>query len=170
MTNKGKSCTVTTLSHLWICWDNETSYSCFRLKAFPTDSRDMIREGLRASAGKVKLIRDTLTKWFDLLMKQPPPGNMPTGVRNHVWKLRSFPYGIMGFADSVVISVPLEDDAVMRANRLFIVLSSIARMMLISLGNGIPLRAGLDVGLGLRGMFPNEVYGACIREFLQVRE
>ena len=32
-------------------------------------------------------------------------------------------------------------------------------MMLISLGNGIPLRAGLDVGLGLRGMFPNEVYG-----------
>ena len=82
-----------------------------------TDSRDMIREGLRASAGKVKLIRDTLTKWFDLLMKQPPPGNMPTGVRNHVWKLRSFPYGIMGFADSVVISVPLEDDAVMTANR-----------------------------------------------------
>ena len=75
--------------------------------------------------------------------------------------LRSFPLDIVGFSDSIVISAPVSGniDPEMAALRLRVFLFNIAAMMLTCLANTIPLRAGIDVGDGLRGMFPREVYG-----------
>jgi hypothetical protein len=42
---------------------------------------------------------------------------------------------------------------------IFTALFGVAGISLVALSHGIPLRAGLDIGLGLTNMFPNELYG-----------
>ena len=116
----------------------------------PYDAPDEVQAALKDGAGRVKLARDHFTKWFTALEAQPPTRD-----------IHPLAHDIIGFSDSIAISAPVSGaiDAEMAASRLHVFLFSIAAMMLTCLANTTPLRAGIDVGDGLRGMFPREVYG-----------
>ena len=102
-------------------------------------------------------------------MAQPPSRNVPAALHKRILELRSFPYDMIGFSDTVVVSVSFAGaDATMAGYRLFVFLCSISTMMLNCLALGIPLRAGIDVGLGVRGLFPQEVYGPVLSEAYQL--
>lgn len=129
----------------------------------PKDATTTVVPALRETAGNVEVIRRTFRRSFKSLMNHPVSSNVPPQFRDRILKLRRFPYNLMGFADSVVISVPLDfrepTSAMMAATGLFATLKCVAIVMLTSMGNGVPLRAGIDVGLGVRGLFSREVYG-----------
>lgn len=70
-----------------------------------------------------------------------------------------------GFSDSFVVAFPLQVDGVNErrsraraAYDLWSALLGLAVLSLESFAQGIPWRAGLDVGIGME-IFPNEVYG-----------
>ena len=127
----------------------------------PYDSESAVQMALKDSAGHVKFARDSFRDWFQQLLSQPPSPNLLPRQPARSPSLRSFPYDIVGFSDSIVISAPVSGNIDPRAAayRLLVFLFSVAAMMLKCLLNAIPLRAGIDVDDGLRGMFPREVYG-----------
>ena len=126
----------------------------------PYDSERAVQMALKDSAGHVKFARDSFRDWFQTLLRQPQSPNLLPRQLARSPSLR-FPYDIVGFSDSIVISAPVSGiiDRREAAYRLLVFLFSVAAMMLKCLSHSIPLRAGIDVGDGLRGMFPREVYG-----------
>ena len=134
-----------------------------RLESLPApyETPCEVRAALRDGAGRIKLARDHFTQWFTALKAHPPTRDTSPLAYQRALALRSFPLDIVGFSDSIVISAPVSGniDPEIAALRLRVFLFSIAAMMLTCLANTIPLRAGIDVGDGLRGMFPREVYG-----------
>jgi hypothetical protein len=71
----------------------------------------------------------------------------------------------VGFSDCFVLSVRLEGigqqspaERARAANGIWMAILGIAGISLLALADGIPLRGGVDIGLGL-DIFPNEIYG-----------
>lgn len=119
----------------------------------------------------VRNVRNSFAEFFkisrtvdpDVLERHPPER------REEFARIRSLKAFQTGFSDSFVIGIPLtprdeesESVALARAvNDIHNALFGLACLSLNSLQQGIPLRAGIDVGLGME-MFPNEVYGPAL--------
>ena len=100
----------------------------------PKDATTTVVPALRETARNVEVIRRTFRRSFKSLMNHPVSSNVPPQFRDRILKLRRFPYNLMGFADSVVISVPLDfrepTSAMMAATGLFATLKCVAIVML----------------------------------------
>ena len=129
----------------------------------PTTSRDDTRwQTLQEGAHQVQVVRSAFATSFEAA-QAAPSHEVPEVHREFALRLRRFKYSQMGFSDTVVISVPIHqetDSFAVAATGLYATLYSMAAVMLIALGRGIPLRAGIDAGTGMIGMLDNdEVYG-----------
>ena len=117
---------------------------------------------LDEGADQVQLLRQAFIQAFEEA-QAPASRDVPEAYRERPHNFRRFKYSLRVFSDSVVISVPIHQDPLsslaVAATGLFATLYSVAAVMLIGLGQGIPARAGIDVGPGLTGAFDDEVYG-----------
>ena len=127
-----------------------------------TNKRDPRWRVLDEGADQVQLLRLAFIQAFEEA-QAPPSGDVPEVYRKPLHKLRQFKYSLRVFSDCVAISVPIHQEPpsslVVAAMGLFATLYSVAAVMLIGLGHGIPARAGIDVGPGLAGALDDEVYG-----------
>ncbi len=118
---------------------------------------------LRDTAGRVKIIREWFTSFFEGLSRsRRPVDDLPQHVREVYLRFRSMRFGVLTFSDTVVVSVPMFKDEelgfVKSAETLWAALMAVANVMLTAMAAGIPLRAGIEIGNGL-DVSDNEVYG-----------
>ena len=127
-----------------------------------TNRRDPRWRVLDEGADQVQLLRLAFIQAFEGA-QGPPSDDVPEVYRKRLHNLRQFKYSLRVFSDCVVISVPIHQEPpsslAVAAMGLFATLYSVAAVMLIGLGHGIPARAGIDVGPGLTGALDDEVYG-----------
>lgn len=126
---------------------------------------------MRDAASLVRNVRNSFAEYFRLrpdpypasLAHLPPEGREEFAQTQHLKVFQT------GFSDSFVIGIPLtphrrEDEPAVLArvvNDLHNALLALAYLSLEALRQGIPLRGGVDIGLGVE-MFPNEVYGPAL--------
>ena len=127
-----------------------------------TDRNDPRWRVLDEGADQVQLLRNAFVQAFEEAQR-PPSSDVPEVYRRRLHNLRRFTYSLRVFSDCVAISVPIHQEPpsslAVAAMGLFATLYSVAAVMLIGLGHGIPTRAGIDVGPGLTGALDEEVYG-----------
>ena len=127
-----------------------------------TPSTDPRWRVLDEGADQVQLLRQAFVRAFEEA-QAPPSRDVPEAVCERLHNFRRFKYSLRVFSDCVTVSVPIHQDPpsslAVAATGLFATLYSVAAVMLIGLGHGIPARAGIDVGPGLTGAFGDEVYG-----------
>ena len=118
----------------------------------------------------VSNVRNSFAAFFKMTTVDPAVlETQPPKRREEFARIRSLKVFQTGFSDSFVIGIPLtprdgdsESVALARAvNDIHNALFGLAFLSLNSLQQEIPLRAGIDVGLGME-MFPNEVYGPAL--------
>lgn len=118
----------------------------------------------------VRNVRNSFAEFFEMRTVDPDIlARHPPERREEFARIRSLKAFQTGFSDSFVIGIPLtprdgesESVALARAvNDIHNALFGLACLSLYSLQQGIPLRAGIDVGLGME-IFPNEVYGPAL--------
>jgi hypothetical protein len=141
-----------------------------RIRQLPTNEEEKATasDAVRNSAGRVLEIRKyfgdvilPLTTVKSEVVERLPPANRDAFVR-----LRSLTINQVGFSDSFVVSVPLNgdgkpEDITQSSVAVHGVLAGAAIVSLVALSRRIPLRGGIEVGIGV-DMFPNEVYGAVL--------
>ena len=118
----------------------------------------------------VRNVRNSFAEYFKMRTADPAVlEKLPPERREEFARIRSLKVFQVGLSDSFVIGIPLtpregesEPVALARAvNDIANALLGLACLSLAALQQGIPLRAGIDVGLGME-MFPNEVYGPAL--------
>lgn len=112
----------------------------------------------------VKNVRNSFSDFFEGSKHLAPEilEKMHPLAREEFAEIRAFRVFQLGFSDSFVIGIPLAgDDSLGRAraaNEVWSALFGLATLSLRALADGIPLRGGIDIGLGMQ-IFPGEVYG-----------
>lgn len=121
-------------------------------------------EAIRNSAGRVNAVRKSFENFLNQLTIPTPAilQSIPQEQQPEFLRLRRTEIQRRWFSDTLVLSVCLLEEPgrapVNAANGVWATLFGLAGMSLIAMTGGIPLRGGVDVGLGLN-LFHNEVYG-----------
>jgi hypothetical protein len=122
---------------------------------------------MKEAGESVRNIRNSFAEYFSMRTVDPHVlERHPPERREEFARIRSLKVFQIGFSDSFVIGIPLtpregESEPVALAcavNDIANALLGLACLSLAALQQGIPLRAGIDVSLGME-LFPNEVYG-----------
>ena len=115
-------------------------------------------------------VRDSFSTYFSTMSSlQPSVEHIRPDKREEFTRINARMVLSIGFSDSFVVSLPLQavttvpepEGFARSATSLWHALLGLACMSLSALQQGIPLRGGIDVGLGTE-MFPNEVYGPAL--------
>lgn len=128
------------------------------------EEKTAVIEVLRKSIGRVNAVRKSFENFLNGLVTPTPAilNSIPEQLRQEFLRLRHTEIQRRWFSDTLVLSVCLREDSgvapVSAANGVWGTLFGLAGMSLIAMTGGIPLRGGVDVGLGL-DLFDNEVYG-----------
>jgi hypothetical protein len=128
----------------------------FRGLALPTNASEetQVQEVLRQTAGFVLGLRDLFQTQFTLFEQGANASRFTTGQLSPKF---------VGFSDSFIVSVPLQNDAgdLVPIVTVFSALSAAATMMLTSLASKHALRGGVDVGLAAE-LPTGEIYGTAL--------
>ncbi|MBI1956491.1 MAG: hypothetical protein HYS38_08870 [Acidobacteria bacterium] len=137
-----------------------------QLTSLPTDEegKRKVAAVLKATVGRVVNLRVGFENYFEGMAKEtdfaqnlaPPQREL---LRAHTQsKLKS-----VGFSDSFLVFVPLAttDEHCTQMNGVHRALTAACSIMSIALSVGMPLRGGIDVGLGME-LPEGEVYGPCL--------
>lgn len=123
---------------------------------------------IKNSAIKVRAVRSAFGGLIKSAAETTQEGLNAVVPEHHAafLSLRSIRVTHRGFSDSIVITVPLfageEPEGTARGvTGVWTVLFGIAGISLVALSLGVPMRAGIEVGLGL-DVFEDEVYGPVI--------
>jgi hypothetical protein len=140
-----------------------------RLKSLPQTEADKAATIaiMKDTAGVVRNVRQSFQEYFETSKTMSPEAlkNVPPERKEEFKQIRALKVFHTGFSDSFVIAVPLQVEGgrdpvgLARAvNDLWNALIGLTGLSLIALSQGIALRGGVDIGLGIQ-IFPNEVYG-----------
>jgi hypothetical protein len=128
---------------------------------------------LRATAEAASVVRNVRNSFAEFFKERPiEPGVLeqhPVERREEFASIIRRKAVQIGFSDSFTISIPLtpvpkETPFVALARGAYdmsMALLGLGTLSLAALQQGIPLRAGIDIGLGTE-MFPNEIYGPAL--------
>ena len=126
--------------------------------------------GMTETGTIVRNVRNSFSRYFTMRgVSQERLERVPPELRDEYRSISSLKAFQVGFSDSFVLSVPLQavvEDPDPRGfarsvNDLWNALFGLSCLSLAVLRQGIPVRAGADVGLGVE-MFPNEVFGPAL--------
>lgn len=145
------------------------STELLKLTALPqtAEERQAMIETLKRTGGTVKAVRDGFDNFIHTLAKpsavlsSAPPHPVLSYLRSRPPRIRH-----RGVSDSFIITVPLLDggsvaEKMCVARDVRLALLGVAGISLAALGAGVPLRGGIDVGIGC-DLFPGEVYGPAL--------
>ena len=127
-------------------------------------------ETMAATGGVVRNVRKSVAEWFSPAkpISEQAVTNIPSERREQFRAIMNRAARQTGFSDSFVVAFPLRADGVEEdlswaraAYDTWNALLGLSVMSLGSLAQGIPWRAGIDVGIGME-IFPNEVYGPAL--------
>ena len=120
----------------------------------------------KISVGNVLHLRESFESYFNFLNSHVPDTSlvMPE-LREEFIATQKTEIIFNGFSDSVIIAVPLmnSDENCTAINGVYDALVATCGIGLLYLSAGIPFRAGLDVGVGIR-INEKEVYGAALEQ------
>jgi hypothetical protein len=128
------------------------------------EERNVMVTALRNSAGRVNAVRRSFSNFLAGVSTPTPVilDSIPEEHRPDFLRLRRTEIRQRWFSDTLVLSVCLLEEPgaapVKAANGVWATLFGLAGISLIAMTGGIPLRGGVDVGLGL-DIFEDEVYG-----------
>lgn len=126
-----------------------------------TPEPDSRWDDLRNCAASVIALRTTFSKYFQQFTGRP--SSDPSPHEADLATMRQFDYNLFMFSDTVIVSVPLGGPVAKApataAMSLLATLHSIAVATLVMLLRRTPIRAGLDVGVGISHLLEGEVYG-----------
>jgi hypothetical protein len=139
-----------------------------KIKGLP-QTDDERREAEIAMGRTGRLIRQMRDRFTDLVerARNPALNDVPPERREEFKKFKTPPLFQTGFSDSFVLAMQLPEDIkepvdlAQTANGIFLMLSGLAGISLVSLSSGVALRGGVDISLGM-DVFPNEVYGPAL--------
>jgi hypothetical protein len=139
-----------------------------RIRHLPASDveKEAARDAIAHSAFSVFEIRKYFNGMVEKLMTVNPAmlENMSPAVRERYLRVRSIKINQVGFSDTFVLSVCLggngdQGETMARSSAaIHAMLGAAAVVSLVALSRKIPLRGGIDIGLGV-DMLPNEVYG-----------
>ena len=128
------------------------------------EQKAAVVQAIRNSAGRVNAVRKSFENVLNGLTTPTPTilNSVPEEHRPEFLRLRRTEIHRRWFSDTLVLSVCLLEERgaapVNAANGVWATLFGLAGISLIAMAGGIPLRGGVDVGLGL-DIFEDEVYG-----------
>lgn len=128
------------------------------------EERNAMMVAIRNSAGRVNAVRNSFSTFLAGLSAPTPAilDSIPEEHRSEFLRFRRTEIRQRWFSDTLVMSVCLIEEPgaapVNAANGVWATLFGLAGISLIAMTGGIPLRGGVDVGIGL-DIFENEVYG-----------
>lgn len=139
-----------------------------KIKGLPrTDEERMAAEIAMTKTGRlIRQMRDRFTELVEGT-RNPALDGVPQERQEEFRKFKTPPLFQTGFSDSFVLAMQLPQDIkepvdlAQAANGIFLMLSGLAGISLVSLSSGVALRGGLDISLGM-DVFPSEVYGPAL--------
>jgi hypothetical protein len=146
-----------------------------RLRALPDNEREACEtiRILQNTAGIVVMLRDSFKTCFDKCAQTGGGLRAIAGEQQPLaQQVTRFEIDVRGISDSIIISVSLssEYDSCTAMNGIIATFGGLCGIFALSLFCGHPIRAGVDVGLGLR-VAPDEVYGPALERahFLEAK-
>lgn len=129
----------------------------------PPDSKAKAVESLRETAGVVLRIRDHFKQFFEADTEFS--ASLPPDVRKYLFDHTKPRLIQWGFSDTYIVAIPITNDDKVSATvaGIYRTLCAASTMWLISLGEGNPLRGGIEIGLAI-DIEPTEVYGPALVE------
>ena len=134
-----------------------------QLQSLPISDEDrkVTLRTLQRTAGTVRFVRKAFTRFLDNI-QQPTEilNRIPEEARERALRMKEMKVRKMGFSDTFIIAAELSNDNEpwRPMNGIYAVLLSAAGMFGCALAEGIPLRGGIEIGLGI-SLSDDEVYG-----------
>lgn len=109
-------------------------------------------------------LHELFEAYFEKLSRKEPSTELPPEITEEQYaKLRTGRVRFQRFSDGLVAFVSLKDaDDILPMNSIAALLNTLGILFPAFLAKGIPLRCGVDVGIGVE-MNPNELYGPAVR-------
>ena len=132
--------------------------------------KDAFFRAMSETGGVVRNVRNSVAEWLasNKHVSEDALASLPPERREEFTSVRTLEAFQTGFSDSFTVAFPLQVDGVdERLSRARAVVDAwnallgLSALSLLSLAQGIPWRAGVDVGIGME-VFPNEVYGPAL--------
>ena len=137
-----------------------------QLTALPTDeeAERQVISVLRATVGRVIKLRVGFESFFEAISTETELSrDLETSQRELLRQHTQAKMMSIGFSDSFLVFVPLSttDENCTQINGVRRSLLAAGSIMTIALSEGIALRGGIDVGLGME-LLEGEIYGPCL--------
>lgn len=128
------------------------------------DEKKAAIEVLKATVGRVRGFRECFNQFFSAIKKGTGIlDRLPPEMAKQARQIRRSAVRMRGFSDSVIIDLSLagDDEGCTAINGVYATLVAIAGTFPEIMGIGVPLRAGVDVGIGI-DVEKGELYGAAL--------
>jgi hypothetical protein len=137
-----------------------------RMTHLPTNEKEMevFRALFRETFAATNELHERFKANFEMLSRKDPSTELPPEITNEQFaKLRTGKVKFQRFSDGLVAFVSLKNaDDILPMNGIAALLGTLGILFPDFLAKGIPLRCGVDVGIGME-MNPNELYGPAVR-------
>ncbi|MEK6756599.1 MAG: hypothetical protein AABZ02_10660 [Bacteroidota bacterium] len=134
------------------------------------EDKDAFFQAMSETGAVVRNVRTSVAEWLanNKHVSEDALANLPPERRDEFTNVRTLEAFQTGFSDCFTVAFPLQVDGVdERLSRARAVVDAwnallgLSALSLLSLAQGIPWRAGVDVGIGVE-ILPNEVYGPAL--------
>ncbi|OFV97278.1 MAG: hypothetical protein A3F68_03205 [Acidobacteria bacterium RIFCSPLOWO2_12_FULL_54_10] len=137
-----------------------------QLTAFPNDEEGgkRIASVLQATVGRVIKLRVGFESFFEGMSTETELSrNLEPDQRELLMQHTQYRMNSFGFSDSFLVFVPLgtNDENCTQMNGVHRSMLAACSIMSIALSEGIAMRGGIDVGLGME-LYKGEIYGPCL--------
>lgn len=147
-----------------------------RLTALPEtdEQRHKTIALLKETVGRVRGFRKCFREFFACAAQGAERfAELPAPLARQARAMRRSHVRVRGFSDSVIIDVSLAgaDESCTAINGVYAALAAIGGTFAVFLGGGVPVRAGVDVGIGI-DVTEGELYGPALERahFLESRQ
>ena len=129
------------------------------------DSRDEYVDAVRETVGRVILLRRGMHQSFNAFLNRPQRAGIGSLSQAHqaaYTRLRSLSLQTQQFSDTIVAYSPLmTPSGDLTVSGIYGIMAACAQLMLSALAVGIPVRGGIDVGIGVE-LADADLYGPAL--------